>query len=147
MTNIQVKPEPDDRLKRAADWTTNIKTLAAAVVGIVVGVFFAGIYWNQLQKKLDDAYEHGIDNTKEISIIKPSVAALIQFRDDLKLWGNVPKESDNWSGPSGGSGNKPTQCPEGTYMVGIESSSNIAPPACIGCLTGVRAICRSLKTN
>ena len=147
MTNTENKSEVEAHLKRAADTTSNIKTIVAAVAGIAVGVFFAGIYWSQLHKKIDDAYEYGVTNNKAIGVINASVAALVQFKDDLKLWGKVPDKPPNWSGPSGGSGNQPTQCPDGSYMVGIESSSNIAPPACIGCLTGVRAICRSLKTQ
>jgi hypothetical protein len=135
-----------DRLKIIADRTTNIKTIIAAVVGIVVGVFFAGIYWTDLKTKIDDAYETGKKNTSEIGLIQRSMAALEQFKNDLGRWrGEATKAGP--SGPGGGSLNNPSMCPEGQFVVGIETNSNTAPPACIGCLNGLRAICRPLKAQ
>jgi hypothetical protein len=139
-------PEHEDRLKIIADRTTNIKTIAAAVIGIMVGVFFAGIYWSSLKSRIDEAYETGKTHTTEIGLIQRSIAALEQFRSDLGQWRGEPVRGGQ-SGPGGGGLNNPTVCPEGQFMVGVETTSNTAPPACIGCLNGLRAVCRPLKTQ
>jgi hypothetical protein len=136
----------EKKLKTAADITTNIKTVIAAIVGMVVGVFFAGVYWTQLHKKIDDAYDFGVKNTGEIGVIKVDVSGLKQFKDDLGRWSSTLKTGD-LSGPGGGGRNNPSICPEGMYVVGIESSQNVAGPYCIGCTVNIRVICRPLKTD
>jgi hypothetical protein len=145
MTDAGNTTKPENTVKRAADFTSNVRTIIAAIVGIAVGIFFAGIYWSELQAKLEAAYNYGVTNTKEISVIKGDVAGLTQFRDDLKQWGKIA-QPDRASGPGGGAGNPPTLCPEGTYMIGIETSSNTTGQ-CTGCLNGVRAVCRKLNTQ
>jgi hypothetical protein len=66
----------------------------------------------------------------------------------LTQWGGLaPTTAVVRSGPGGGSSNTPSMCPDGSYMVGVTTSSNTAPPYCIGCLNGLQAICRPLNAQ
>jgi hypothetical protein len=148
MTDAGKTSKAEGSVKRAADFTSNVRTIIAAIVGIAVGIFFAGIHWNELKTKIEDAYNYGVNNTKDISVIKVTVATLVQFRDDLSQWGRPPTESPKLSGLPGGVSYQPTVCPEGSYMVGIDSTGSTGEAKyCIGCLVSVRAICRSLKAE
>jgi hypothetical protein len=135
-------PESSAPLDREGKVASNVKAISALAVGLVVGIFGAGVYWSKLQSKIDVAYEYAT-KSKETN-----AKTDILLKDNLKHWGNLgsnPKEASR-SGPGGGSDNVNTMCDDGFYAVGIQSWSN-SGPQCNGCLTGVKVICRPLKTD
>jgi hypothetical protein len=147
-TNREENTEPmaERMIKSKTTTTTILCVIAVAMIGIVIGIFSAGIYWSSLPKKLDAAYDSGVKNIAAIEGLKADVQQLLQLKENLTHW-NATSKTASRSGAGGGSLNDPSMCPEGTYMVGLQTTSNVASTTCIGCLTALQAVCRPLKTE
>jgi len=139
-------PKP---LASAAGTVSNVKVLVTAAVGVVCGLFVAGVYWNQLSGKIETAYQLATRHEAELKEMRPEVQAALRIKKDLKEWGPIAAsyKEPAVSGPWGGKTNGPSMCPDGYYMVGVRTSSNDAPPYCIGCLNGAQAICRPINVK
>ena len=153
---MEAEEQEEPSVKKAVplDWEAaflkNVKTIIVAALTLVIGVFSAGIYWSEVRGKIDTAYDTGKENTSEIKVINGKIVdvtgrviGLEQFKQDLRTSPpNVVPSSGRLSGLPGGSGNPESTCPEGSYMVGVKTNGNTAPPYCIGCLVSVQVICR-----
>jgi hypothetical protein len=98
-------PESSAPLDREGKVASNIKAIGALAVGLIVGIFAAGVYWSKLQSKIDFAYDYAT-NSKDAS-----AKTDLSLKGNLKHWGNLgsnPKEAAR-SGLGGGSDN-PTRC-------------------------------------
>jgi hypothetical protein len=136
-------PQHQDRIKIVADKIIDLKTIGAAIIGILVGAFFAGVYGSELKVRFDETYETVRRHTGEIVNIQTALAAQERSISGIGQWHGESTRGGQ-SGPGGGALNSPSECPKGQFVVAMESTSNAIGP-CIGCINGFRVRCEPVK--
>lgn len=128
-------------LAASAKAVTHIKAIGALALGVIVGIFAAGVYCLSFKRKSirhDFAVKHkDLDSGADGGL-----------KANLKRWGKLgsnPREPVR-SGPGGGRANADSLCDEGFYAVGIKTNSNDTND-CNGCLVNLQVDCRPLNTN
>jgi hypothetical protein len=96
-------------------------------------------YWKMLDGRIAGLEEKISKQSKDIVLANA-------VRSSLQSW-SAETKTGPFSGPGGGRQFPASQCPDGSYVVGIRANGNTAPPYCIDCLVGVQVICKPLDTN
>ncbi|MER8394943.1 hypothetical protein NKH10_23995 [Mesorhizobium sp. M1340] len=133
----------DDGLQKSAQNVSNVKVIVIAIIAVVATIFSAGIAVEKLSTEVQQRLKKIDEHETKISELQGKVAPLLVWGSSLSKWSGTQTEARG-TGASGGAVNpKPSICQEGYYAVGVEVEQN-TERYCVGCLTGLRAICRAL---
>lgn len=153
------KPDPtkvEQRIDRAAGFFSNIKTLLGMVAALLVGVFVAGMYFSDGIESVSNALAKISAHDEQLILltkgagqlrtdIDNTVSASAGLVSELRLWSPV-SERGAVTGLPGGVQYGTSMCPDGFYMVGIQSwGSPGSTRYCIGCLVAAQVICKPLN--
>lgn len=131
----------DVPFEREAKITSNVKTMVGAVMGLIVGVFGAGVYWHQTEMKLQEAYDKAISADKQATLLSIQLSELKQRIEGLKEWGPQQVMADNLVNPQPAS-----NCPQGSYVIGFTATYN-GDHYATGVLNGLRPRCAPVNVR
>ncbi|MDG4883964.1 hypothetical protein [Mesorhizobium sp. WSM4884] len=133
----------DAKLETSAKWVSDFKVIVVAALAVVAAIFTAGVAVEKLSAEVQQRLKTIDEHESKIAILQGSVGPLLTWQKSLSKWSPTEYEA-NGTGVSGGGVNPyPSMCQEGYYAVGIRVEQN-TKDYCVGCLTGVHAICRPL---